>query len=83
MTALISGIVAIVAVILQALWQRHQDARRLENDPSEDIRQTNVAATQGDEAEVQAAFAGWDRTGRNAAADRLSDDAAKAAGHRG
>ncbi|HLJ11474.1 MAG TPA: hypothetical protein VKU82_09805 [Planctomycetaceae bacterium] len=73
MTAIISGLAAIVAVIIQVLWQRHQDARKLENDPEEDIRETNVAATEGDEAEVQAAFAGWDRTGRNAAADRLSE----------
>jgi FtsZ-interacting cell division protein ZipA len=72
MMALISGIAAIVSVVLQALWTRHQEAKKLENNPDEDLREAEVAATAGDEASVQAAFAGWDRAGRNAVADRVS-----------
>jgi hypothetical protein len=33
-------------------------------DQREDIRQTQIAATAGDEAAVQKAFANWDQTGR-------------------
>ena len=64
MIQVIAGVLGVIVIVLQALWKNRQRAKELENDPVEDVRQTQIAATAGDEQGVQQAFESWSLAGR-------------------
>jgi len=64
MIEIIAAILGVIVVVVQAIWQRRQQTRRLENDPAQDVRETELAATAGDETSVQSTFEAWDLRGR-------------------
>jgi hypothetical protein len=60
----VATIIGVIVTVIVAIWQNRRKAKELEDDAREDVRQTQVAATAGDEATVQQSFAAWDLTGR-------------------
>ena len=64
MISTIAAIIGVLIIVIQALWKNRQRAKELDNEPKEDIRETQIAATAGDEQTVQQNFAAWDLAGR-------------------
>jgi hypothetical protein len=57
--SVIAALLGIAAVVIQIVWQRRNAGRSTDYDARRDIEETQAAATRGDEAGVQAAFAEW------------------------
>jgi hypothetical protein len=53
----IATMIGVVVTVIVAIWQNRRKAKEIEEDAREDVRQTQIAATAGDEAGVQEAFA--------------------------
>jgi len=60
----VATIIGVIVTVVVAIWQNRRKAKELEDDGREDVRQTQIAATAGDEATVQESFSAWDLTGR-------------------
>jgi hypothetical protein len=50
--------------VAYAIWKSRQQASEVENEPIEDVRRTQIAATAGHEQAVQQAFENWNLRGR-------------------
>jgi len=61
---LIAGVLGVIAVVIQVLWERRQQSQSVDNDPKRDIEETQAAATAGDEATVQSNWTAWTQKGR-------------------